>query len=78
MLDVSNDRFSKASDEFKARNEAVVHAELESYMLKTRDILLKNKDFLERTTEALIEKETLLYSDIQKIKTGTTITEVAV
>ena len=77
MLDVSNNRFPESSEEFKVRNEAVVHAELENYMLKTKDILLKNRDFLEKTAEALIGKETLLYSDIRKSKERTTVTEAA-
>ena len=61
-----------------SRNEAVTHAELERYMLKARDILLKNRDFLEKVTAALIEKETLLHSDVTKIRESTVITEVAV
>ena len=77
MLDVSNERFPESSEEFKVRNEAVVHAELENYLLKTKDILLKNRNFLEKAAEALLEKETLLYSDIRKIKESTTVTEVA-
>jgi cell division protease FtsH len=78
LIDVATRRFRDTSEDLNSRSEAVTQAELERYMLKTRDILLKNRVFLERTTEALIEKETLLYSDIQKIKSGTIITEVAV
>ena len=77
MIDVSTDRFPKTSEDFKSRNEAVTHAELERYMLKARDILLKNRDFLEKATAALIEKETLLHSDVKKIRESTVITEVA-
>lgn len=55
--------------------EAVVHAELERYILQTRAVLIKNKEFLEKTSEALAEKETLLYSDIQSIKNSVTITK---
>ena len=78
MIDVSTDRFPATTENYKARNEAVTHAELERYMLKTRNILLKNKDFLEKATEALIEKETLLYSDIKALRDDVTIIEVAV
>ena len=74
MLDAS-ERYSDPSEKYKAGSEAVVHAELESYMLKTRGILLKNRDFLEKAAEALIEKETLLYSDICRIKENTTVAE---
>lgn len=55
--------------------EAVVHAELERYILQTRAVLIKNKEFLEKTADALAEKETLLYSDIQSIKNSITITK---
>ncbi len=65
------------SEEFKARIETAVHAELENYMLRAKDILLKNRDFLEKAAEALIGKETLLYSDIRKIKESTTVTGAA-
>ena len=78
MIDVSTDRFPETSENFKSRNEAVTHAELERYMLKARDILLKNRDFLEKVTAALIEKETLLHSDVKKIRESSVITEVAV
>ena len=61
-----------------SRNEAVVHAELERYMLKARDILLKNRTFLEKATELLLKKETLLYSDIKALRESVTIVEVAV
>lgn len=58
--------------------EAVVHAELERYILQTRAVLIKNKEFLEKTSEALAEKKTLLYSDIQSIKNSVTITKCVV
>lgn len=57
------------------KREAVVHAELERYIFQTRAVLIKNKEFLEKTAEALTEKETLLYSDIQSIKNSVTITK---
>ena len=55
--------------------EAVVHAELERYILQTRNVLIQNKEFLEKTAEALAKKKTLLYSDIQSIKNSVTITK---
>lgn len=55
--------------------EAVVHAELERYILQTRNVLIQNKEFLEKTAEALAEKKTFLYSDIQSIKNSVTITK---
>lgn len=78
MIDVSTNRFPNTSENMNSRNEAVTQAELERYMLITKDILLKNREFLEKATAALIEKETLLYSDISILRDNTTITEVAV
>ena len=69
--------WGSASDVTNARIDTIIHAELEKYMFKSRDILIKNKDFLEKVAEALIEKETLLHSDIQKIRSEVSIVEVA-
>ena len=71
-------RFDDISEVMNSRSEAVVQAELERCIMKTKDILLKNRAFLEKTAEALMEKETLLYSDICKIKKDVDIIEVAV
>ena len=68
MIDVSNRRFPDISENLNARNEAVVHAELERYMYKAREIIAKNKEFLEKLAEELIQKETLLSSDVQRIR----------
>ena len=78
MIDVATNRFSETSESMNARNEAVTQAELERMMIKTKDIILKNREFLEKVSNALIEKETLLYSDIKSIRESVTITEVAV
>lgn len=76
MIDVANHRFPESSESFNSRNESVVHAELERYMFKAREILIKNRDFLEKATQMLSEKETLLYSDIRKLRESIKITEV--
>lgn len=76
MIDVANHRFPESSESFNSRNESVVHAELERYMFKAREILIKNRDFLERAAQMLSEKETLLYSDIRKLRESIKITEV--
>lgn len=78
MIDVATARFPDISENLNSRNEAVVHAELERYMFKTRDILLKNREFLEKATELLLEKETLLYSDIKALRESVDIVEVEV
>lgn len=69
------DPFYNLSDRIFDNREAVVHAELERYIFQTRNILLKNKEFLEKVTDALIEKETLLFSDIKAIRESVTITK---
>ncbi len=78
MIDVATARFERTSENMNSRSEAVTHAELERYMLKARDILLKNREFLEKTAEELMKKETLLYSDIRAIRESATIAEVPV
>lgn len=75
MIDVANRRFPNTSESLTARNEAVTQAEIERYIFETRNILLKNREFLEKTANALAEKKTLLYSDIQSIKNSVTITK---
>lgn len=68
MVDVASHRFPDTSESMNSRNEAVVQAELERHLFKAKEILLKNKEYLEQITKALLEKETLLASDIQKIR----------
>lgn len=69
------DPFYNLSDRTFDNREAVVHAELERYIFQTRNILLKNKEFLEKVADALVEKETLLFSDIKAIRESVTITK---
>ena len=78
LLDLSNIPNGYASESFKARLDTAVYTELEGYLIKAKEILLKNKEFLEKSAEALVEKETLLFSDIRRIKESTTITVVTV
>ncbi len=66
------------SESLRSRIEALASAEMERYYFKVKDILIKNKAFLEKVTAALIEKETLLYSDIKAIKESVEVIEVAV
>lgn len=78
MIDVESRYSPRMSESMNSRSEAVVYAELEKYYMKAKDILLKNKQFLEEITAALLKKKTLLYSDIQKIRENVTIVEVLV
>ena len=76
MVDVSI-RGLEPSESYNSKNEAVTQAELESYLFKTRNIILKNRSFLEATAKALCEKKTLLYSDIKKIREESTVCEIS-
>ena len=79
MLDVSaNPRFSDVSEIMNSRIEAVSQALLEKYMFKAKEIIVKNREFLEKIAQTLEKKETLLNSDIKKIHDSVKITEVAV
>lgn len=65
---------SKESSELqKNNNEIIVHAELEKYMFKVKDILLKNKEYLLALAKEISVKRTLLYSDIRRIASGFTL-----
>lgn len=78
MVDVATHRFPDTSESMNARNEAVVQAALERAMVKTRNILLKNRDFLESAAQLLLEKGTLLHSDIRALRESVSVVEVAV
>lgn len=77
-MDIENHFTPAMSENLNSRNEAVVHAELERYLFKAKDILLKNRAFLEKVTAALVEKETLLYSDVKALRESVPIIEVAI
>lgn len=59
-------------------NEEVVKEETERLMFIAKDILLKNKDFLMKVRDELIEKHNLLYSDIKRIRESCQITPVVI
>lgn len=71
LLDVESDHSVSMSESLNARSEAAVQAELERCYNKAKSILSRNELFLEKITEAFLEKETLLYSDIQRIRSAT-------
>ena len=53
--------------------ETIVRAELQRSLLMTQKILNQNREFLEKTAKALLERAYLLNSDIEKIKSTCTI-----
>ena len=64
----------ETSESLKARVENVVACELERYLYLCRDILIKNRDFVLALADELNQKETLLYSDVQRIRASYSIT----
>lgn len=67
LLDVESGSSAGMSESLNARSEAAVQMELERCYNKAKNILSENQTFLDRITEAFLEKKTLLYSDIQSI-----------
>lgn len=53
--------------------ETIVRAELQRKLLMTQRILAQNFEFLKKTANALLEKQYLLSSDIEKIRNSCTI-----
>ena len=68
LMKANSSRYEDMSEDLSSKVETAIHLELEKYALKTRDILLRNEDFLYAVIEALSTKETLLYSDIRAIR----------
>ena len=56
------------SESFKAKAESATQGYMERCLRETKNILLKNKKFLEAVRDELMEKEILLYSDVQRLK----------
>lgn len=65
---LNDNPFVDSSDNLKLRQETAVSQKLEEYYLKVKEILIQNREFLNKTAEALAEKGYLISSDIQKIK----------
>ena len=68
LTDIKAAHYDDASPYMIYKEEVAVQAELERRMFQVRGILMKNRLFLERMTDELIQKGTLLYSDVQRIK----------
>lgn len=78
FLDVASHRFSGPSESLNSRIEFAIQAELDRYFLKSRDILLKNRAFLEVAAAQLAEKKILLHSDIQKIRNSVIVRDASI
>lgn len=68
--------YENPSDTLRSKQETAVHIELEKYIMKARDILIKNDGFLQAVKNELIKKKTLLNSDVKKLREQCKITEV--
>ena len=71
LLDVESRSSPPMSEGLNARSEAAVQLELEQCYCKAKSILTQNDIFLKAVAEALVAKKTLLYSDIQAIRSTT-------
>lgn len=71
LCDVESGSSSCMSESLNVRSETAVQAELERCYNKAKRILSQNDAFLKAVTEALIKTKTLLYSDIQRIRSAT-------
>ena len=55
------------------RKAQLIQTEMERYYQQTKRIIIENREFLDRLTEALVARKVLVYKDIQNIKAGCTI-----
>ncbi len=68
MIDVANHRFPETSESMNSRNEAVCQANLTRCMFNAKKLIIDNRKYLDKVVDMLVEKETLLASDIRKIR----------
>lgn len=61
------------SDSQRERNNQKITAELDKAYLEVKEILVRNREFLEKIAGKLLEKTTIMMSDIQEIKNTCTI-----
>ena len=64
------DKFERnsSSDVLCEKKETFVHAELDRYYSKAKQILIENRAFFDRLVDALVEKKTLTAKDIAELK----------
>ncbi len=66
------------SEDLKARKEHIIHAELERYYRKAKEIITSNFNFFEAVARSLAEKKVLTEMDIQEIKSNFDIEQACV
>lgn len=67
MLGVDADDEYFGSDTSRLERETIVRAELERYLFEAKEMLASHRQMVQELAEALLEKQTLLYSEIQAI-----------
>ena len=75
MLGVSVGR--EVSPSTRAEQEVILRAELERYLFETKALLAANRELVQKLSHALLEKQTLLHSDVQAICSGCDIVPAA-
>ena len=61
------------SESYISNREQIVYSELERYLFKAKEIIAENREFLDKVAKELLEKHTLLYSDMKRIRESCTI-----
>ena len=61
------------SDSFKVRREIKIQTQMSMYYNRTRKLLIKNREFLDKVAKELIARHTLMNDDIQAIKSTCTV-----
>lgn len=64
-VDVADEYCGSGNCEFE--RESIVRAELERYLFEAKEMLASHRQMVQELAEALLEKQTLLYSEIQAI-----------
>jgi cell division protease FtsH len=62
------DRYEDPSDILRAKQETIVHSEIERHLTQAKELISQNIDFLDAVASALLENKTLLNSDIQRLR----------
>ncbi len=58
------------SDALLERKVTLIQSEIERYYQQAKKIIIDNREYLDKLTDSLVEKKTLLFGDIQNIKKG--------
>ena len=68
MLNTTTPESCETSNEYAVRVEVAVNVEMERLMRVARRVMIDNRGFLEKVRDALVEKDTLLSSDIKLLR----------